>query len=85
MGLSPSVNAGHITSCCAVMVFVFCHTSPLQFARDSLEEEHSAPPRRVRGKRSSGERRDHVVAPLPPPAEAPHPEGFVLVVEEGSV
>ena len=57
---------------------------PLQFVGDSLEEEHSAPPCRVRGKRSSGERPDHVVAPLPPPAEAPHPEGFVPLVGEES-
>ena len=62
---------------------------PLQFVADSLEEEHAPPPRRVRGKRSSGERLDNVFAldpppPLRPPAEAPHPEGLVPLVEEES-
>ncbi|CAE7253758.1 GIP [Symbiodinium sp. CCMP2592] len=56
---------------------------------DSLEEEHTPPPRRVRGKRSAGVRLDDVFAldpppPLPPPAEAPHPEGPVSPVEEES-
>ncbi|CAE7740893.1 GIP [Symbiodinium sp. CCMP2592] len=62
---------------------------PLQFVGDSLEEEHAPPPRRVSGKRSSGARLDNVFAfdpppPLPPPAEAPHPEGPVPLVEEES-
>eukprot|EP00439_Symbiodinium_sp_Y106_P026730 s2165_g3.t1 len=62
---------------------------PLQFVGDSLEEEHAPPPRRIRGKRSSGERLDDVFAvdpppPLPPPAKAPHPEGPVPQVEEES-
>ncbi|CAE7801156.1 GIP [Symbiodinium sp. CCMP2592] len=56
---------------------------------DSLEEELTPPPRRVRGKRSAGVRLDDVFAldpqpPLPPPAEAPHPEGPVSPVEEES-
>ncbi|CAE6939982.1 GIP [Symbiodinium sp. CCMP2592] len=56
---------------------------------DSLEEERTPPPRRVRGKRSAGVRLDDVFAldpppPLPPPAEAPHPEGPVSPVEEES-
>ncbi|CAE6931538.1 GIP [Symbiodinium sp. CCMP2592] len=59
------------------------------FVGDSLEEEHTPPPRRVRGKRSAGVRLDDVFAldpppPLPPPAEAPHPEGPVSPVEEES-
>ena len=96
-GLSPSVNDGHIVLRSDGVGNGFVQTlhvrtrlvspdpPPLQFVGDSLEEEHSAPPRRVRGKRSSGERPDHAVAPLPPPAEAPHPEGFVPLVEEESV
>ena len=96
MGLSPSVNDGHIVLRSDGVGNGFVQTlhvrtrlvspdpPPLQFVGDSLEEEHSAPPRRVRGKRSSGERPDHVVAPLPPPAEAPHPEGFVPLFEEES-
>ncbi|CAE7255754.1 GIP [Symbiodinium sp. CCMP2592] len=53
------------------------------------KEEHTPPPRRVRGKRSAGVRLDDVFAldpppPLPPPAEAPHPEGPVSPVEEES-
>ncbi|CAE6927184.1 GIP [Symbiodinium sp. CCMP2592] len=59
------------------------------FVGDSLEEERTPPPRRVRGKRSAGVRLDDVFAldpppPLPPPAEAPHPEGPVSPVEEES-
>ena len=97
MGLSPSVNDGHIVLRSDGVGNGFVQTlhlrtrlvspdpPPLQFVGDSLEEEHSAPPRRVRGKRSSGERPDHVVAPLPQPAESPHPEGFVSPGEEESV
>ena len=101
MGLSPSVNDGHIVLCSDGVGNGFVQTlhvrtrlvspepPPLQFVGDSLEEEHAPPPRRVRGKRSSGERLDDVFAvdpppPLPPPAEAPHPEGPVPLVEEES-
>ena len=101
MGLSPSVNDGHIVLRSDGVGNGFVQTlhvrtrlvspepPPLQFVGDSLEEEHAPPPRRVRGKRSSGERLDDVFAVdpppnLPPPAEAPHPEGPVPVVEEES-
>ena len=101
MGLSPSVNDGHIVLRSDGVGNGFVQTlhvrtrlvspepPPLQFVGDSLEEEHAPPPRRVRGKRSSGERLDDVFAvdpppPLPPPAEAPHPEGPVPLVEEES-
>ncbi|CAE7802253.1 GIP [Symbiodinium sp. CCMP2592] len=60
---------------------------PWESARCELE----TPPdmARVRGKRSAGVRLDDVFAldpppPLPPPAEAPHPEGPVSPVEEES-
>ena len=60
MGLSPSVNDGHIVLRSDGVGNGFVQTlhvrtrlvspdpPPLQFVGDSLEEEHSAPPRRVR-------------------------------------
>ncbi|CAE6959076.1 GIP [Symbiodinium sp. CCMP2592] len=101
MGLSPSVNDGHIVLRSDGVGNGFVQTlhvrtrlvspdpPPLQFVGDSLEEEHTPPPRRVRGKRSAGVRLDDVFAldpppPLPPPAEALHPEGPVSPVEEES-
>ena len=61
MGLSPSANDGHIVLRSDGVGNGFVQTlhvrtrlvspdpPPLQFVGDSLEEEHSAPPRRVRG------------------------------------
>ena len=88
MGLSPSVNDRHIVLRSDGVGNGFVQT--LHVRGDSLEEEHSPPPCRVRGKRSSGERLDELFLavdpppPLPLPAEAPHPEGPVPLVEEES-
>ena len=96
MGLSPSVNDGHVVlrndgkgngfvQTLHVRTKLFTpEPPPLEFVGDSLEPEHPPPRLRVRGKRALEELlgEDEVPPPLPPPAEAPRPEGFVLHSEE---
>ena len=72
---SDGVGNGFVQTLHVRILLVYPGPPQLQFVGDSLEEEHSALPSRVRGKRSFGER---------PPAGAPHPEGFVPLVEEES-
>ena len=92
MGLSPSVNDGHVVlrndgkgngfvQTLHVRTKLFTpEPPPLEFVGDSVEPEHPPPRLRVRGKRALEELlgEDEVPPPLPPPAEAPRPEGFVL-------
>ena len=96
MGLSPSVNDGHIVlrndgkgngfvQTLHVCTKLFTpEPPPLEFVGDSVEPEHPPPRLRVRGKRALegllGE--DEVPPPLPPPAEAPRPEGVLHSEEE---
>ena len=96
MGLSPSVNDGHVVlrndgkgngfvQTLHVRTKLFTpEPPPLEFVGDSVELEHPPPRLRVRGKRALEELlgEDEVPPPLPPPAEAPRPEGFVLHSEE---
>ena len=96
MGLSPSVNDGHVVlrndgkgngfvQTLHVRTKLFTpEPPPLEFVGDSVEPEHPPPRLRVRGKRALEELlgEDEVPPPLPPPAEAPRPEGFVLHSEE---
>ena len=96
MGLSPSVNDGHVVlrndgkgngfvQTLHVRTKLFTpEPPPLEFVGDSVEPEHPPPRLRVRSKRALEELlgEDEVPPPLPPPAEAPRPEGFVLHSEE---
>ena len=96
MGLSPSVNDGHVVlrndgkgngfvQTLHVRTKLFTpEPPPLEFVGDSVEPEHPPPRLRVRGKRALEELlgEDEVPPPLPPSAEAPRPEGFVLHSEE---
>ena len=94
--MSPSVNDGHVVlrndgkgngfvQTLHVRTKLFTpEPPPLEFVGDSVEPEHPPPRLRVRGKRALEELvgEDEVPPPLPPPAEAPRPEGFVLHSEE---
>ena len=96
MGLSPSLNDGHVVlrndgkgngfvQTLHVRTKLFTpEPPPLELVGDSVEPEHPPPRLRVWGKRALegllGE--DEVPPPLPPPAEAPRLEGLVLHSEE---
>ena len=97
LGLSPTVNDGHVVLRNDGKGNGFVQTlhvranlvspdpPPLEFVGDSLEPEHPPPRFRIKGKQGLDEllAEDSLPAPpLPPPAEAPAPEGPVPVEEE---
>ena len=100
LGLSPTVNDGHVVPRNDGKDNGFAQTlhvrtnlvspdpPPLEFVGDSLEPEHPPPRFRFKGKQGLDELlvEDSLPAPpLPPPAEAPAPEGPVPVEEEEEV
>ena len=99
LGLSPTVNDGHVVLRNDGKGNGFVQTlhvrtnlvspdpPPLEFVGDSLEPEHPPPRFRIKGKQGLDEllAEDSLPAPLPPPAEAPAPEGPVPVEVEEEV
>ena len=99
LGLSPTVNDGHVVVRNDGKGNNFAQTlhtrtnlvspdPPLEFVGDSLEPEHPLPRFRIKGRQGLDEllAEDSLPAPpLPPPAEAPAPEGLVPVEEEEEV